>query len=90
MQAAIPLTPSNIDTDRVYLYRSINTAYGVILEQKIRVVMRGTASVLCHILQHRVYRAGSDDIPDWCPTPASLPKRLPLHHDEDDVSVWEV
>lgn len=89
MQANIPLTPANIDTNHVYLYRSINTAYGVILEQKIRVVMRGTTDILCDILQRRVYRAGSD-IPDWTPVPASLPKCLPLHHDVDDVSVWEM
>ena len=84
---ALPLSPANIDPGQVYLYRSANTM--AILEQKVRVLMRGQAAILCEVLERRVYRSTAPP-PDWTPVSPGLPKRLPFHHDVDAVSIWEV
>jgi hypothetical protein len=86
---ALPLSPANIDPGQVYLYRSANTMFQAILEQKVRVIVRGQAAILCEVLERRVYRSTTPP-PDWTPVSPGLPKRLPLHHDVDAVSIWEV
>ena len=90
VSAPIPLTPANIDVGQVYLYRSANTVFQAVLEQKVRVILRGQAAILCEILERRVYRTTAPAPPDWTPVSPGLPKRLPLHHDVDAVTVWEV
>ena len=89
MSVSIPLSPANIDVGQVYLYRSANTVFQAILEQKVRVILRSQGAILCEILERRVYRTTAPP-PDWTPVSPGLPKRLPLHHDVDAVSVWEV
>ena len=86
---SLPVTPSNIDTGSVYLYRSANTMLQVVLEQKVRVVLCGSAAMLCHILERRVYRTTGQPT-EWAPVSPGLPKRLPLSHDVDEVTVWEI
>jgi hypothetical protein len=86
---ATPVTPANIDEGTIYLYRSANATFNAVLEQKVRVILRGHAAILCEILERRVYRLTSQP-PDWTPAPIGLPKRLPLCHDVDEVTVWEV
>lgn len=91
MSVSIPLSPANIDVGQVYLYRSANTVFQAVLEQKVRVILRGQAAILCEILERRVYRTTAAAAPpDWTPVSPGLPKRLPLHHDVDAVTVWEV
>lgn len=86
---AAPVTPANIDEGAIYLYRSANAVFNAVLEQKVRVILRGPAAILCEILERRVYRT-TDQPSDWSPVPLGLPKRLPLRHDVDEVTVWEV
>ena len=89
MCISIPLTSANIDPGQVYLYRSANTVLQAILEQKVRVILRSPVAILCEILERRIYRTTAPP-PDWTPVSPGLPKRLPLHHERDTVSVWEV
>ncbi len=84
-----PVTPANIDTGAVYLYRSANAVFNAVLEQKVRVILRGPAAILCEILERRVYRQ-TDQPSAWSPVPPGLPKRLSLHNDVDEVTVWEI
>ena len=89
MSVSVPVSVANIDVGQVYLYRSANTVFQAILEQKVRVILRGQAAILCEILERRVYRTTAPP-PDRTPVSPGLPRRLPLHHDVDAVSVWEV
>ena len=86
---AQPVTPANIDEGAIYLYRSANATFNAVLEQKVRVILRSPVAILCEILERRIYRM-TDQPADWSPAPAGLPKRLPLCHDVDEVTVWEV
>ena len=87
--ATLPVSSSNIDTGAVYLYRSANTMLQVVLEQKVRVLLRGGTAILCDILERRVYRTTGQPT-EWTPVSPGLPKRLPLSHDVDEVTVWEI
>lgn len=89
MSISIPLTSANIDVGQVYLYRSANTILQAVLEQKVRIILRSPGDILCEILERRIYRTSAAP-PNWTSVSPGLPKRLPLYHERDVVTVWEV
>jgi hypothetical protein len=89
MSISIPLTSANIDPGQVYLYRSANTILQAVLEQKVRIILRSPGDILCEILERRIYRTSAAP-PNWTSVSPGLPKLLPLYHERDVVTVWEV
>lgn len=83
---SVPLTPANIDTGHVYLWRTVSPEHGRTLDLVVRVIVRSQTAILCDILRRRYYRSAAPP-PDWTDMPPALPKRLSLVEDMGPVSV---
>jgi hypothetical protein len=83
---SVPLSSSNIDPGRIYVYRSTNPDYCVAVEYQIRVLGRSSRAIIAELLQQRTFRTG-DQPPDWRAPDVTTLMRLPLDHTVDTVAV---